>query len=335
MELSIANLPDFVRNAEILFLKGLDAVPMAARESGIFRVDSIPDHVGNTKEYSEIDLEEYAKRKLEGDQAVRARVQQGYSKIGTLYRVALDIGITYEMRHYNKYVDVITRLQNLGQTVAKRMELDLSHRLTFANSTSYVDMDGVTVDTTIGDTLALASTAHTVRGSATTFRNRLSNNPLFSRGSLEGMEQMITENSINQFGEKVVIPYDIIWSTEDANTVNTIKEFLKSTASPDALNAGTVNVYQGKYKHVILPRVATTAAGANDATKAKYWGLASSTNSQGILAINEEAHLKATSSTGSNTEFSTEDWNMGATGGYFIVVPGARFFAISLGDGSA
>jgi len=335
MELNIATLSDFVRNAEILFMKGLDAVPMAARNSGIFRIDDISDHKGNTKEYSEIDLEEYAKRKGEGDQAVRARVQQGYSKVGTLYRVALDIGITYEMRHYNKYVDVISRLTNLGMTAAKRMELDLSHRITFATATSYTDMDGVVVDITVGDTLALASTAHTVRGSSTTFRNRLANNPLFSRGAIEGMEQMIIENSINQFGEKVTIPYDIIWSTDDRNTCNTIAEYLKSTASPDALNSGVVNVYQGKYKHVVLPRVATTASGANDATKAKYWGLASSMNSQAFLGINEEPHLKPTSENGANTEFSTEDFNMGATAGYFIVIPGARFFAISTGDGTA
>lgn len=335
MELNIATLSDFVRNAEILFMKGLDAVPMAARNSGIFRIDDISDHKGNTKEYSEIDLEEYAKRKGEGDQAVRARVQQGYSKVGTLYRVALDIGITYEMRHYNKYVDVISRLTNLGMTAAKRMELDLSHRITFATATSYTDMDGVVVDISVGDTLALASTAHTVRGSSTTFRNRLANNPLFSRGAIEGMEQMIIENSINQFGEKVTIPYDIIWSTDDRNTCNTIAEYLKSTASPDALNAGVVNVYQGKYKHVILPRVATTASGANDATKAKYWGLASSMNSQAFLGINEEPHLKPTSENGANTEFSTEDFNMGATAGYFIVIPGARFFALSTGDGTA
>lgn len=335
MELNIATLGDFVRNAQILFMKGLDSVPMAARESGIFRIDSIPDHMGNTKEYSEIDLEEYATIKGEGDQAARARVQQGYSKVGTLYRVALDIGITYEMRNYNKYIDVVSRLTNLGKTAAKRMELDLSHRITFATSTSYTSKEGITIDTTVGDTLALASTAHTVRGSATTFRNRLANNPIFSRGSIEGMEQMITENSINQFGEKITIPYDILWTTDDANTVNTVKEFLRSTAAPDALNSGVVNVYSGKYKHVILPRVPTTATGAVDSTKAKYWGLASSENSQAFLGINEEPHLKETSTTGASTEFSTEDWNMGATAGYFIVIPGARFFAISLGDGTA
>jgi len=335
MELNIATLSDFVRNAEILFLKGLDSVPMAARNSGIFRIDNIADHVGNTKEYSEIDLEEYASIKLEGDQAARARVQQGYNKIGTLYRVSMDIGITYEMRHYNKYIDVISRLTNLGQTAAKRMELDLSLRITFATATSYNSLEGITVDTTVGDTLALASTAHTVKGSSTTFRNRLANNPLFSKGALEGMEQMIIENSINQFGQKITIPYDILWSTDDANTCNTIREHLKSTSAPDALNAGVINVNAGKYKHVVLPRVAVTAAGAVDSTKAKYWGCASSANSQAFLGINEEPHLKPTSDNGANTEFATEDWNQGCSAGYFIVIPGARFFSISTGDAVA
>jgi len=336
MELNIATLSDFTRNAEILFLKGLDSVQMAARNSGMFKIDSIPDHQGNTKEYTEIDLEEYATKKREGDQSARAKVQQGYSKIGTLYRVSKDIGITYEMRHYNKYMEVVSRLSNLGKLVGNRMELDLSHRITFCTATTYTDMDGDSVNIAVGDTLALASTAHTVKGSAVTFRNRLANNPVFSKGALEGMEQMIIENSINQFGEKVTTPaYDIIWSTEDPNTVNTIKEYLKSTANPDALNAGVVNVYQGKYKHVILPRVATTNVGAVDSTKAKYWGLASSSNSQAFLGINEEPRLKVSAPNGSAEEFSTEDFNYGAVGGYMIVIPGARWFAFSDGLGTS
>lgn len=332
MELNIATLADFVRNAEILFLKGLDSIPMAARNSGMFRIDDLKDHTGNTKEYSEIDLEEYADDKAEGDQASRARVQQGYNKIGTLYRVSKDIGITYEMKHYNKYMEVIARLTNLGMLAGKRMELDLSHRITFALSTSYTNRSGNTVDVTVGDTLALVSTAHTVRGSATTFRNRLANNPLFSKGGVEGMEQMIIENSINQFGEKITIPYDILWSTDDANTCNTIDEYLKSISSPDAINSGVINVYKGKYKHVVLPRVPTTAAGANDSTKAKYWGLASSLNSQAFLGINEEPHMKETNGA---VDFATEDTNMGCAAGYFIVIPGARWFAFSAGDGTA
>lgn len=336
MELNIATLSDFVRNAEILFLKGLDSVPMAARNSGMFRIDNIPDHTGNTKEYTEMDLEEYADNKREGDDAARARVQQGYSKIGTLKRVSKDIGITYEMRHYNKYLEVVSRLTSLGKLPANRMELDLTHRITFAASTSYTDKNGETVDTTVGDTLALASTAHTVRGAATTFRNILANNPVFSKGASEGMEKMIVENSINQFGEKITIPYDILWTTDDPNTINTVREFLRSTAAPDSNNAGVINVYQGKYKHVVLPRVATTAAGAVDSTKAKYWGLASSQNSSAFLGINEEPRLKAPSTEGSAAyEFSTEDMNFGTAAGYFIVIPGARWFTISYGDATA
>ncbi len=147
---------------------------------------------------------------------------------------------------------------------------------------------------------------------------------------------MIIENSINQFGQKITIPYDILWSTDDPNTVNTIREFLRSTAAPESNNAGVINVYAGKYKHVILPRVATDAAGAVDSTKAKYWGLASSLNSSAFLGINEEPQLKTPSTAGSIAEeFSTQDINFGATAGYFIVIPGARWFAISTGDGTA
>lgn len=335
MELNIATLSDFVKNAQILFLKGLDSIKMETRNSGIFRVDNIPDYSGNTKEYSEIDLEEYAKAKPEGDQTVRAKVQQGYSKIGTLKRIALDIGITYEMRHYNKYQEVVSRLTNLGRVVGNRMELDLAHRITFATATSYTDMDGATVDTTCGDTLQWAYTAHTLKGTSATFRNRLANNPVFAKGALEGMEQMIIENSVNQFGEKITIPYDILWTTDDPNTVNTVREYLKSTASPDALNNGVVNVYSGKYRHVVLPRVATTATGAVDSTKAKYWGLASSMYAQAVLAINEEPRLKVSSETGNSTDFSTEDYNFGAAAGYFIVTPGARGFTLSTGDATA
>lgn len=336
MELNIATLSDFTKNAEILFLKGLDSVPMAARNSGIFRVDMIPDHVGDTKEYSEIDLEEYAELKEEGDQAPRARVQQGYNKIGKLKRVAKDIGITYEMRHYNKYTDVVARLTNLGRLPANRIELDLQHRIGFGDSTTYTNRDGVSEDISVGDTKALFATDHTLKGSSSTFRNILSGNAAFSRTSLEAMELMVNENSVNQFGEKVMIPYDIIWSTDHPETVNLIREILKSTASvASEKNAGVVNVYEGKYKHVILPLVGTDRLGQTDTDKRKYWGLASSMNSQGILAINEEPRLKAPTGAGtSSEEFSTEDWNYGAVAGYFIVIPGARFITLSKGDAS-
>jgi len=336
MELNTITLSDFVRNAQILFLKGMDTVMMNARSSGLFRIEAVPQNTGNTREYTEIDLENYAKAKGQGAQSERARVQQGYSKIATLKRIALDIGITYEMRTQNKYQEVVARLTNLGMLAAKRIELDLSHRITFGTATSYVDMDGNTVDLTVGNGLSLFNAAHTVRGSAATYRNILSGNPAFSKSSLEGMEKLIVEETINQFGEKMAMPFDIIFSTDDPNTVNTIRTELNSTASTTVeTNSGVVNVNKAKYRHVMLPLVATNALGNVDTTKRTFWGLASSMFTSAYLGMHEEPRLKTPPADGNNAEeFSTDDWNFGTRAGYFICVVSGAWIKFSEGDGN-
>jgi len=335
MELNISVLSDFVKNAKILFLKGLDSVPAIARTSGLFRMDPVSQNTGNTREYSEIDVQQYARKKGQSEQAERARVVQGYTKVGTLYRVALDIGISYEMRSQNKYPEVISKLTNLGAQASRRLELDLTHRISFGNETSYTDMDGDTVDVSVGDTFQLFYTLHTLKGTTATFRNILANNPLFSKGSLEGMEKLVVEQTKNHLGEKLALPHDILFSTDDPNSVNLIREHLRSTASPDAINSGVLNVNAGKYKHVVLPLLATTAAGAVDTTKAKYWGLASSMGSQAFLGMAEEPRLKTPSEGNNGEEFSTDDWNFGVRAGWFIVIAGANWIKLSKGDGTA
>ena len=91
---------------------------------------------------------------------------------------------------------------------------------------------------------------------------------------------MIATQTFNQFGEKTTsMPFDVLWTTDDPNTINTALEYLKSTASPDAAHAGVTNVYAGKYTHKKLSKVATDNLGAPDSTKYKYWGLASSMGS--------------------------------------------------------
>jgi hypothetical protein len=336
MELNINTLSDFVRNAEILWAMGKESVPQVMRSSGLVKEMPIPQLTGNTREFTEIDLEEYASRKNESDQSQRARVQQGYSKTGTLYRVSKDIGISYEMRTQGKYFEIKQKLTNLGKLAPNRLDLDLAHRLGFGTATTYVDQDGVTVDIAVGDTLQLFYTAHTLRGSSTTFRNRLANNPQLSRGGLEAMEKMRVENCFNQFGQKMYMNDDILWTTDDPNTVNTAKELLRSTSNPTQNNASVVNVYQNKYKLVVLSRVATDKDGAPDSTKVKYWGVASSTYSTLYLGMHEEPHLKTPPADGkSNEEFSTDDWNFGVRGGWMIVTVAAGWIGMSSGDGAA
>ena len=215
MELNIATLGDFVKLARVLWARGYDSVEQSMRGSGLVKEVSIPRNSGNTREFSEIDGQEYARLKTESDQATRAQVQQGYSKTMTEKRVALDIGISYEMRTMNKYPEVVSKLEGLGRQCANRLDLDLSHRITYMASTSYTDMDGVTVTTTTGDDLALAATNHKLRGTTDTYRNIVANNPKLSKGALEAMERLIVEQTKNQFGNKVTIPFDILWTTDD------------------------------------------------------------------------------------------------------------------------
>lgn len=334
--LSTINVSDFTRNAQILWEKGRDQFKREARGSGLVREVSVPQNTGDTREFSDIELEMYAKVKAEGEQAKYAKSQQGYTKIGTLYRAAHATAVTYEMRTRGKYPQITANLTNLLPTVMQRMELDLQHRITFATATSYTDMDGRTIDTTVGDGLALASTVHTVRASATTFRNRLANNPQVSRGALEAMEKMRVENSINHFGQKVPVNDDILWSTDDPNTVNTIKELLQATASLESgANSGVPNVYRSKYKHVVFSRVATDKDGNTDATKARYWGLGSSMSSSFYLGVHEEPHVTAPTANANSDDFLTGDWMYKAEGGWMIVVVSAGFFSISTGDGTA
>ena len=325
----------FTRLAGVIFEKALSAVPQNARTSGIFQVEDIPANSGDVRDYTEIDLELYTSTKDQGDQAARARVQLGYNKQVSVVRQGLDIGITFEMRRFNKYPDVVRRLTNLAQTPSNRLELDLSHRLGFGTATTYTNKDGGVIDISLGDTLALWSTAHTLTGSATTYRNRLAGNPQLSKGALEGIERLIVEETLNNLGQKVNIPFDILWTTDDPATVNTALEYLNSVAAPDFANSGVTNVYKAKFKHVILPLVATTAAGAVDATKRRYWGVSSSLMTDAHLAVWEAPHLKAPADLNAGEEFSTDDWNFGVRAGWGIGIVTGRAHKFSSGDATA
>jgi len=338
MELNTISQSDFTRLATMRWLKSKASLSNIMRNSGLFKIEAVPANTGETREYSEIDLNEYASNKSEGDQAERASVQQGYRKTITAVRRAKDIGITVEMRKRNKAPEVIARLTNLGKLIDNRLDLDLTHVFTFGWDTSYTDMDGATVAATTGDTKALFYSAHLLvgadeGGSSTTYRNALANNPRLSKGSLEGIERLVAEETYNYHGELMAeMPFDVLWTGPDPNTVNTAQEYLKSTADPDGAHSGTFNGYASKYRHLIIPRLATTAAGARDTDKRYYWGIASTSNSTAHLGIWEETFLLTPDELGKD---STESWNYGARGSYGWGVVSGSFVKGSKGDGSA
>ena len=338
MELNTVSQSDFTRLALMIWEEAKASLQNVMRGSGLFKVEDIPAGSGDTREYSEIDLEEYALTKAQSDDAARASVQQGYRKTMTVARKGRDIGISVEMRKYNKYPDVIAKLTSLGKMIDNRLDLDLTHRIGFGFSTAYTDMDGDSISITTGDGLALFSSVHKLLGadgggSSTTYRNALANNPRLSKGALEGIERLVTEETYNYHGELMAeTPFDVLFTGPDPNTVNTAQEYLKSTADPEGAHSGTFNGYASKYRHLIIPRLATTAAGAPDTDKRYYWGIASVPHSTAHLGVWEETYLLGPDDLGKGSD---EDWNYGSRGAYGVCIVSGSWIKCSKGDGAA
>lgn len=331
MDISTFALSDFVDLEEVIWIDSLVGLKREAYDSGIFKIIDVPPNTGDRMRFDEIEAEQYGEEISEGGQAQTLRVQQGYSKDVTYKEVGKDVVITHKMRVTNKYPSVIAKLTTMAEIPFNTMELDLSHRITFATVTSYTNKSNNTVDTSLGDGLAWAATAHTVRGASTTYRTRLANNPRLSRGSLEAMERMVKENAINQFGEKMADPgFDILWTTEDSEDCNVAMEYLDSVGSPVFDNPNVTNVYNKKYRHVKLPRIATDKDGVFDTTKRHYWGLCSSKHVQAYLGIWERPYnlgmIEAVD--------GSQNMLTGSRTAYNTVVVSARGFGFSSGDGT-
>jgi hypothetical protein len=302
------NFNDFCKNALVKWRKGYNNIVPVARQ--MYDVTMTGEQ---TSEHSQLDNPGFAKRKREGERYSISDPVQGYSLKLTQARIGTMRTITWELRKYNKYREMNRELTNLGEEAAQRMELDLTHQLTFgiAGST-YVNMDGETVSCASSDGVAIFSASHTMKGVSGNLNNLIT--AKFSKAGLQTAESAFTLMR-NNAGVKALVKPDTIISSDDPATCNAIKEFLVSQAMPDTANRGD-NVYKAKYKHIVLPYLATDKDGNPDTTKAGYWFLADLAHTDAVLEISENPHF-VTPSVGSNGEdFFTDDWSFKTSAAY-------------------
>lgn len=305
-------------------------VPMAKQ---LFINETMGPNEGELKLLQEYDTSTYAKAKPQGVDAKKAAFGIGYLITIRAKRIGIESEITWEMRKYNKKTEVMAALQSLPYFCPQRVELDLTHRFTFASSTSYTDMDGNTVDLTVGDGLAMASTVHTLKFSTITYSNRITGDPLFSKGALEAAELLTTTDILSNFGEKRVMDFNTIVTGNNPTVVNAVKQFLRSISDNTQNNAGVINVNQDKYRHVILTQMATTATGAIDATKRNYWFLvAAGAGLRGWQSyfVEWEAMNLTPSTTGNGTDVHKDIWYYNVRQSYNIGVVSGRGCICSL-----
>ena len=324
--LNTVTLSEFTDLVEKQFVQTQQLVKPNAQQ--LFIYEDMADHTGNTRRYDEVDTETYASLKREGMDAAKTLVGVGYNKIMTAKRIAKEIDITWEMRRYNKYPEVTAKLTSLSSFCPQRTEIDLTHVFTFATSSSYVDMDGDTVDVSTGDGQSLINAAHTLKFSATTYSNRVSGDPAFSKSGLEAAEALTNTNILSNFGERRVMKFNKIITGDDPNTVNNVSELLRSTAAVAAPNSGVTNVYENKYQHVVLPYLATTATGVVDSTKKRWWFLGATGQSvmgwQAYFGQWEAPHLQLPAEGRNSEDAHNDNWTYGTRSAYGIVTLAGR-----------
>lgn len=299
----------------------------------LYMTDTVGEGEGELKLLQEFDTTTYAKAKPQGVDAKKASLGIGYSILIRAKRIGIESEITWEMRRYNKYKEVLNVITGLPDFCPQRVELDLTHVFTFASATSYVDLDGNTVDLTVGDGLALASSVHTLKFSSITYTNIVPGNPLFSKGALEAAELLTTTDILSNFGEKRVMDFNTIITGNNPTVVNAVKQFLRSTSDNTQNNSGVVNVNKDKYSHVILPQLATTATGAIDSTKKNYWFLGAIGNglkSWQAWYVEWEAANIIPSTSGNGQDVHKDVWYFNARQSYNKGVVSARGLICSL-----
>lgn len=315
-------------NRNFISVGGL-IVPVAKQ---LFLTDTMGPNEGELKLLQEYDITTYAKAKPQGVDAKKAAFGIGYYITIRMKRIGMEAEITWEMRRLNKKQEVMATITALPHYCPQRVELDLTHRLTFCTSTSYVDLDGNTVDLTVGDGLALVSASHTLKFSTITWSNRVTGDPLFSKGGLEAAELLTTTDILSNFGEKRVMDFNTIVTGNNPTVVNAVKRFLRSTSDDTQSNAGVINPSQDKYRHLILPQLNTTATGAIDSTKKNWWFLvAAGAGLRGWQAyyVEWEASNLIPSTQGNGTDVHKDVWYYNVRQAYNIGAVSGRGFIAS------
>lgn len=266
---SIGTLPELTDLTRRQFEWSLNYFPRTAKQ--LFIHEAIGSGQGSSKRYKELDTETFADFKAEGVNSTKAKSGLGYEVDMTARTFSKEADITLEMRDDNRYLEVKDKLVSLSQFCQNRQDLDLTHRLTFANAGSYVDMNGVTIDVEVGDSLSLLNAAHLLAFSSTTYNNIVTGNPAFSQGSYESARFIAANQILTNFGDRRSMNFNTIVTGTHPATVRTVKQLLNSMADIDGAQSGLVNVYKDGTKHVILEYLDSTATGAYDSTKQRWW----------------------------------------------------------------
>lgn len=318
--LQISNFSDLVSlTRQMVEVDGPKLVQDLEEVKSLFITSTVPFNSGNSRQYTSYDPEMYASYKSESADAQKKRFVQGDTKTLTARRFAAEVTYSWEAKNWSQnQSDTVTKLTSLAKFIPQRQALDMTHVFTFATATSYTDMDGETVATTTADALALIYSAHTVNGTSTTYSNVITGNPVFSKGSYQTARNIARRSTVDHFGKIRTMNFDTVVTGPDESTVDEVNILKASTADPTAAQSGVVNSYKGSFRHVVLYRLPTTAAGAWDTDKEKYWFLVATQGSANERWNARFDVYQPTTMKAADEDVHNDDVTLGTRGGWAV-----------------
>lgn len=231
--------------------------------------------VPNTGQYmtlTEQDMQTYGNEQPEGSNPIFAKYGIGR----TLTFTFTDYGNAYQSsaraRLTMKHADVVAKWADLPRLLIERRYLDGVHRLTFAASASYTNMDGTVKDNRCIDGLAAVSASHTLPFSSATYTNIVPVNPVFGKTGLLAAELLFKTEIKDGFGVQQNIEPNTLITTNDPTLMYNVRQILGSSTEVGQANSAVINALT-RYRHVVLPKLDSDANGAYDATKKDTWFL--------------------------------------------------------------
>jgi len=205
---------------------------------------------------------------VSGDDEAYALVSDTQGDTITLSQVKRTVRrkITEDLIEFNKYPRIGSLLRQTGSKLWRGYGLDLTHKFTFGASTSYTDRDGRVVTITGGDGAAWVANTHTLNN-GDTYDNLIT--ARLSESSLEDAMDLGNQ-MVDQNGEIVVPEFSALVTGPHTNTRHVAMK-LTSQNKQVGSDLNDLNPFGGKLRHVVLPYLPTTGAGAYDTTKDRYW----------------------------------------------------------------
>jgi hypothetical protein len=251
----------------IAFSKGYKNEPVEGR--ALYKVEYVDTL---TKVVDSSIMDKFARSTGLGANYATSLPTKGDQKTYTQGKITDSFEMIKEIKGFDQYdvVGGLTSAQGIGTACAKRIELDLQLNIGMGAAAAYTDMDGNSIATTAADGLAIFHAAHTVNGSSSTFANLGST--AFGQTGLEASE-LLFRLFINHDGQQIQRRPNVIFTTQDPTVVNLVRESNKGMNHIEDAFRG-INVYQGKYDHIVMSYLDSDNLGAYDSSKDGYWGLA-------------------------------------------------------------